>query len=149
MREILYLPSERHSQLSELANTYGLSITDTIGRLIRQEIRNGTIPDRVPGFVVTAHADRIEFGFVDGETMLLTGGAAVILAQTIEAYATKRSGATLDMDAGEFAVERVGTGVKIVLPGGETRVVSRDVARDVAGLIRRTIAGKLREQQAE
>jgi hypothetical protein len=143
MREILYLPAERHSQLIELSNTYGLSITDTIGRLIRQEIRAGVIADRVPGFVITARADQIEFGFTASGTMLLSGGAAITLAQTIETYATKRAGGTLDLDAGGFTVSRVGTGVRIELPEGQAKVVSRDVARDVAELLRRAVGTKL------
>ena len=75
-------------------------------------------------------------------------GEAIALADHIDGLIAGKSGGMLDLDI-NFAVTRVGTGIKIENLAGGSRVVSRDVARDVAGVIRRTVSAKLRNQVAD
>ena len=137
MPEIIQIPTERHAQLKALASKLGLTINDTLGHLIRQEIAKGTIPDTIPGFVLEAASGGVQVGFENEPFVSLTRDAALSLADTIETIVRGDLKSILNADAGLIEVTRVGTGIKIALFHGGSRVVSRDVARDIAGIVRR------------
>lgn len=131
------LPAERVSQLKAIADALDLaSVADAVGYLVRKEIERGTIPDAIPGFVIKNYRNKVSIA-VDGDVPVLLSKEAVMrFADAIDGALEGEPGiVSIDYD---FSVIRQGLGVRIsvtVKPGG--KVLSRDVARDLARILRR------------
>lgn len=135
---------ERHKQIKAIAKALGLSIADAIGRMVNAEIARGTIPADIPGFTIMKVADSVGFTIRDGDMPnLMTREAAKALAATIADFAVgaETAGAVYNVDH-QFVVANRGTGIAISVPttDGSMKVVSRDVARDVARLLEQAAA---------
>ncbi len=133
---------ERLEQLKSLAATLDLSLGETIGFLISQEVERGTIRDTIPGVTIERSTRSrpgssmrgVAFHF-DGEADLwMPRALARAFADTIERAAAGAAGGVLDLDD-DYSVLRVGNGVRIEAPFGSSRTFTRDVARDIARLI--------------
>lgn len=134
----LQLPSERLGQIKRIAEALGgLSISDTVGHLVRQEIERGTIEKTLPGIEIKHSAPAVVIAFDGGAPLRLTPEGAECLAKTIIEFTLGyEAKTTIDMTH-KFAVARKGSGIKVTLPafGGVTKTFSRDVATDLAKLI--------------
>jgi hypothetical protein len=139
------LPAETGELLEELAAKLGLTITATIGRLLREKIASGLLDDHLPGWNVRpVGRSRHELTFGDFSFRLGPEDAANV-ADAIELVATAkgdRGKKMLDSESGKtLGVARLGKGV-IVLgtnkDGQETkRSLTSDLALDLARLIRK------------
>lgn len=131
------LPAERVSQLKAIAAALDLaSVADAVGYLVRKEIERGTIPDTIPGFVIKSYRNKVSIA-VDGDApVLLSKEATSRLAEVLEEVLEGEPGiANLEHS---FVVMRQGIGVRVsfaIDPGG--KVLSRDVARDLARILKR------------
>ena len=142
--QTIMVSPERHHQIKAIAEALGLSIAETIGHFVRAEISRGTIPADVPGFTVKKLADGVGFTIKDDdEPNVMSRNAAMALANAITDHANgvETAGAVFNVDH-QFVVAKRGNGVSISVPttDGSLKVVSRDVARDVARLLERAAA---------
>lgn len=131
------LPAERIAQLKAIAAAHDLpSVADAVGYLIRNEIKKGTIPADIPGFDIKAHKGRVSIAFDGGHPTLISMVGARKLAKTIVNVLNGEPNlVSIDDD---FAVIRQGIGIRISMPiSSSGKVVSRDIARDVAAGIER------------
>jgi hypothetical protein len=127
---------ERLAQLKLLGDKLNLSMSDVVALLISQEIQRGTIPDTIPGVTITRTKRReVAFEFDDGAELLMPNALARSFSDTIERAAVGAIGGVLSIDD-DYSVRRVGNGVQIEAPFGSVRTFTRDVARDIARLIR-------------
>lgn len=132
----IMIPTERHHQLAAIGSALNLSMAETVARLVRSEIAAGTIPADLPGIKVERVADAVRVTIDDNTETTYSKGGAVELADAIERASSGKPMNVLDLDA-DFAVERRGNGVKVSVPfTGTARAFSRDVAADLAALIR-------------
>jgi hypothetical protein len=142
----IMLPVERVAQLRALAATDGTTITETIERLINQEIAAGRLPDQVPGYDVIAAVRRVFLSVHDFTFPALSPRQARQIARLLEEFGTGKEGgkkAWFSTGAEEirFRISRKGRGVTI---GGEDIQTARTVkatmtagmARDLARIIR-------------
>lgn len=131
------LPPERVAQLKAIAAALDLpSVADTVGFLIRAEIKRGTIPASIPGFEIAPSRGKVRIAFDGGHPTLVSKDAARRFAKTItDVLDGEPSMVSMDDD---FAVIRQGTGIRLSIPmTAQGKVMARDVARDVAALIER------------
>lgn len=140
----IMISTERHRQIKAIADALGLSIADAISHMINSEIARGTIPADVPGFTVEKLKNGVGFTInEDDEPNLMSREAALALAETITDFANgvDVAGGVLNVDH-QFVVANRGTGIAISVPtsDGSLKVVSRDVARDVARLLEQAAA---------
>lgn len=138
MRNIttITVATERHHQLSAIASTLNLSMGEVVARLVRTEIAAGTIPADLPGIKVERLADAVRITIDDNPATTYTTAGAAELAEAIERASSGKPMSLLNVDA-DFGVERRGNGVKVAVPlTGTARAFSRDVAADLAALIR-------------
>lgn len=132
----IMIPTERHNQLAAIGKAFNLSMGETIARFVRSEIAAGTIPADLPGIEIERFADQVCITVDQNEPTTFTKACAVELANAIERAANGRPINLVDLDS-DFSVERRGNGVKVTVPVvGEARAFSRDVATDLAALIR-------------
>lgn len=134
------LPAERLNQLKAIGAALDLSLADVIGRMIRAEIERGTISDVIPGIDIQRSALGVAVTFDSGEQHVLPDSAARRFADQITILASPSrpsvDGGMTDIDDDWQAV-RIGNGIHIGFPSsGERKILSRDVARDVARLIK-------------
>lgn len=143
MPDMLRLPAERLEQLRRLSRNREETITQSVGWLIAQAIKIGDLADEMPGFTILAHKDVVIFALNEGEGVpsRLPAAVAAGLADSIDSVANGKLTTHLNIfgDTG-LKVTRVGTGIKLELLTGETKVISRDVAKDVARLLRKAAA---------
>lgn len=132
----IMIPTERHHQLKAIGAALDLSISETIARMVRIEIDKNTIPADLPGVSIDRVAGGVRIVIDDNAPTTLPKAAAADLADTIARAANGEPRHVMDLDA-DFAVERRGNGVKVSVPlTGEARAFSRDVAQDLARLIK-------------
>ena len=132
---VVKIPVERLDQLKAIGGALGLSIADTVGHLIRAEIARGTIPDAMPGVIIRRNKTSVRIQ-LDDQTPHTYGieqarGLAATIRDVVDGgYATMLN---LDVDC---LIERGGNGIKLRIPyASDVKIVSRDVARDIARLI--------------
>jgi hypothetical protein len=132
---VVKVPPERLDQLKAIAAALDLSLSDTIGHLIRAEIAKGTIADAIPGAIIkrTKGGVRVQLG--DQPVRTYTVANALSIAEMIRDVIEGKMGGWLNVDC-DFRVELRGNGVVLYADTrGEPKIVSRDVARDIARLI--------------
>jgi hypothetical protein len=142
----IMLPVERVAQLRALAASNGTTITETIERLINQEIAAGRLPDTLPGFDVIATVSGVFLSVHDFTFPALSPRQARQIAGLLEEFGTgKEGGKKARFSTGDeeirFRISRKGRGVMI---GGEDIQAARTVkatmtagmARDLARIIR-------------
>ena len=138
MRNIttITIATERHHQLTAISKSLNLSMGEIIARLVRTEIAAGTIPAELPGIKVERLADTVCITIDDNSATTYTKADAAELADAIERASSGQAINLLDLDS-NFAVERRGNGVKVSVPlTGTARAFSRDVAADLAQMVR-------------
>lgn len=130
------LPAERITQLKDIAAALGLSSpAEVVGHMVRAEIAKGTIPDTLPGVNITATAEGVAIA-LDDQPAAHYGKAEALNLATVLDHAANGGRSLIDLDA-DFIVARVGNGIKVNVPlAGQDRMLSRDLARDLARLIR-------------
>jgi hypothetical protein len=136
---IIKIPGERADQLKRLADSHNLSMADTIGMLINQEIGAGRLDESLTGLDVTLLKDRqIRLSILGIGDLTVKRGHALSLAKSLdEAAARKRRTATLDFDVG-LLVSGAGPAVKLkAVESDASRVLAPSIARDFANLIRK------------
>jgi hypothetical protein len=138
------LPVERVAQLRALAAADGTTITETIERLINEQIAAGRLSDTLPGFDVIAAVGRVFLSVHDFTFPALSPGQARQIAGLLEEFGTgKEGGKRARFSTGEeirFRISRKGRGVTI---SGEDIQTARTVkatmtagmARDLARII--------------
>jgi hypothetical protein len=138
------LPVERVAQLRALAAADGTTITETIERLINEQIAAGRLPDTLPGFDVIAAVGRVFLSVHDFTFPAMSPGQARQIAGLLEEFGTgKEGGKRARFSTGEeirFRISRKGRGVTI---SGEDIQTARTVkatmtagmARDLARII--------------
>jgi hypothetical protein len=139
------LPVERVAQLRALAAADGTTITETIERLINEQIAAGRLSDTLPGFDVIAAVGRVFLSVHDFTFPAMSPGQARQIAGLLEEFGTgKEGGKRARFSTGEeirFRISRKGRGVTI---SGEDIQTARTVkatmtagmARDLARIIR-------------
>lgn len=138
----LQIPSERLAQIKNIASVLSLSLSDTVGHLIRGEIERGTIPDGLPGVCILPRTGGVEIAFDDGEPVPMTAQGATALADAVVNLATEPKRQAVISPDQNFLVARRGNGVVVQVPFSDstTKVFSVDVARDFARLIKKALA---------
>lgn len=133
--ELVRLPRERVDQLRALSKALDIPISDVIGRMIRREIADGTIPSDIPGVQVALVGEMLSVQLEGGMAVSMTTDSAMGLADTLARVAKPgRREIVLDLDAGGVEIEHIGTAVRLKV-GGTQKAFSRDVTRDIADLI--------------
>ncbi|MDR7125541.1 hypothetical protein [Pseudotabrizicola sp. 4114] len=137
----IQVPTERLAQIKGIASALGLSMSDTVGHLIRGEIERGTIPDHLPGVCILPRASGVEVAFDDADPVMMSAAAATALADAVVSLATKPKKETIVSPDQNFLVARRGNGVVVQVPFSDstTKVFSVDVAKDFARLIRKAL----------
>ena len=139
------LSPRRLEQLKAIGSALNLSVTDTISHMIRKEIAAGTIPDTIPGIVISNVGDCLAITMDHGGS-LFTKEHARNIALTIRDVADGKPG-VVNLDVG-FGVVRQGSGIKVMIPFAgpgssrfnEAKAFSTDLARDLARLIEEAAA---------
>jgi hypothetical protein len=142
----IMLPVERVAQLRALAAADSTTITETIERLINEQIAAGRLPDTLPGYDVIAAVSRVFLSVHDFTFPAMSPRQARQIAELLEEFGTGKEGgkkARFSTGAEEirFRISRKGRGVTI---GGEDIQTARTVkatmtagmARDLARIIR-------------
>ncbi len=132
---VVKIPVERLDQLKAIGGALGLSIADTVGHLIRAEIARGTIPDAMPGVIIRRNKTSVRIQLDDQTPHTYGIEQAKGLAATIRDVVDGGYATMLNLDV-DCLIERGGNGIKLRIPyASDVKIVSRDVARDIARLI--------------
>ncbi len=148
----IMLPEARIAQLRALADANGVTLTETIERLINNEIAAGRLPDTLPGFEVTPAVRRVYLTVDDFTFPAMTVRQARQIADLLTDITHDQDGHRQGFKFGPgaeavvFGVARRGRGIVI---GGDDPQTGRSVkatvtpsmARDLSRIIR-TEAGK-------
>lgn len=128
------LPVERIDQLKALGAAWNLPTVEVITRLIHGEIERGTIKDGIPGVVVKKIGASVRLAVDEGEPINLSKDAARSLADALESAVNGSGTVSLKHN---YSVTRKGGGIRLLVPfpKGEVRMLTRDIARDLARLI--------------
>jgi hypothetical protein len=138
------LPIEHTLQLRQLADALQITLSGLVGRLIKHEIDQGTLPDATPGFAIAGRSGSVSLA-IEGisEPFDLSAIEAEGFAASLDAAAGKASGAAaLPLaNCGMITVSRKGRGVVIDLDrldgtAQQRRTVVPDIARDLARQLR-------------
>jgi len=140
---LIRLPIERADQLNQLATHKGLSVSDLIGQLVTAEINRLGITHQIglgSSVDCTMLEDgRVHFSAANIGTFQWSAEAVAGIVTAIEA-ALKRSGGTLDVDAG-IEIGRVGTSIRLQnIETGEARTFAPSVAVELVNMLRATIS---------
>lgn len=140
------LSPRRHEQLRAIASTLGLSITDTIAHMIRDQIGAGVIGPDLPGVIARRVDDGVFVQIDDAEPATVSVEIARQIAEALRSVANGGAG-LVNLSPfkarDSFAVTRKGTGVLVQIPyHGPTATKQADApsfsaseARDVANVI--------------
>lgn len=138
------LSKSRVVQLQALAEAWGVSQADAIGRMINAQIEAGILPRALPGVTIKTEGEAVLIGFDGAEPITVSKTAANDLARSIRV----RAGVS-DLAAGAFEfverqwpdpglsptrVDRRGRGV-IVRVGTARRTFALMEAKEIADLI--------------
>lgn len=152
MSKHLVISDERHKQLSDLAEQKGIGIAEAFGLVMRAAIDAGLLDGLVDGFKIHAQQGAVWFELAEtndkrasmmamaigfsGLRPTMTPAEAYAFADRIEALCDgARELPPMPMEF--HRVARVGQGVRFTLFVGTERTVSKDIARDIARLVRR------------
>ncbi|MBC7737368.1 MAG: hypothetical protein H7245_09165 [Candidatus Saccharibacteria bacterium] len=151
---VIRLPSQRLLQLRALADTWQLTLADTIGRLIAGEVAKGTIPDAIADVTVAREGDVILIAFDQGEPMSLSLDQAAHVAAQIrlrmegsdlrQAMQVQVDAQRRDFGLRPFYIARKGRGISVRL-GNQVKDFALGVAQDFAALIEKAAAERMGE----
>jgi hypothetical protein len=122
-------------QLRTLAANRNITMAELIGDFVREQVKLGNLADDVPGFIIFPKGDRLHFGIAGSNGTTLSLADAAKLAEQLEVAIAGKAGGYIDIDA-DWIVARVGTAIRIGTTTGETKTISRDIARDVLRVLR-------------
>lgn len=134
MPDFIKLPSERVEQLRLLSAALNKPIVDLLGDFIRAEIAKGHLADAVPGFAIGREEAAVAVQVGEGAPARLSLESARDFAASIEHAVAGSKAGMIDLDA-DWSVSRAGSGIRIGIPTGESKIVARDVARDISRLL--------------
>ncbi len=129
------VPFERGTQLRDLAEAKGITVTDAIGLLLDHAARTGLEIPEMPGFDITINDERTHVVMVIGKigTTTLSVANARSVAENIRVVASGRRHATLDMDCvNPLEISRAGAAVVITIRGEHGVVVKKTISCGVA-----------------
>lgn len=136
------VPYERALQLREIAEALGgLTMSATIGELIRTFEQVGRVQTNLPGVEVRKFRGEIAIRFDDGERRPFTRDQAAALVALIRSFTEGgASGVAIDLNH-NIAVGRRGSAIKVGIEASLARAKtwSPDLAADFADLIERTL----------
>jgi hypothetical protein len=146
MTKHLIVADERHAQISQIAETLKVSITEALGLLIGWAVESGKIaPPGIPGFAVTRKGDTViaDLGGIT-RTMSLehaeaTAGAIRLMAGPEQSLLVEGAKALVLLNpvvTEELKVKRRGTSIKITGDDGQDKTLSFSIALEVADMIR-------------
>lgn len=143
------LPMARLEQLKLIAEKMNLSVTDTIGVFIRQQIEAGLLSPEIPGVVLRVEDEDVWLGFGDQRPVKMNRQDALRLVGDIRA---RLSGTELlqgiygfmdaqrpNFDFNKVRVERRGKGIVVYL-NGQKKPFSNSSAADLADLIEKSVS---------
>ena len=135
----LSLPTERHKQLRDLADSLfgGATMSATIGALIRAVADAGLIPHDLPGVRVNAFEDGVAVSFDDTFPAALDRAEAVALIRAI-AHLLRTGEKPAPKLGRSWALGRRGPGYTVTIAtrdGEREKVWTRDVICDFARLL--------------
>lgn len=145
----LRLPVARVEQMKALAARLGLSLSDTIGHLLNEQIAAGNLEPIIPGVSIKRNGEAVVLGFGDHPPAQLTiddakSVAAEIRQRIAGSELRQNVYAFVDAQAPDFGlrsvrVQKKGTGVNLHI-NGEMKSFSLSLAKDLADLIEKTAA---------
>lgn len=134
------LSHERAEQLRQIALSFGgLTMPETIGRMARELAHLGVVQTNIAGIEIDRCADGLVICLNDGAPVGLTVGQAHELADQLEFYieSPEKLGPLMNLDS-DYVLSRQALTVNIRLPAdGPVRRLPRDIARDLAAMLRR------------
>lgn len=142
-RTTISVSAERREQLREISAAFGgMNATSTLGEMARYLARMGVITVNVRGIEVNRLSDGLVVIVDGGKPLALSFEEADELANTIMEFVESNdpASALLDLDV-NYAIERRGPSLALRLPAtAPARVLSYDVAEDLAHVLRREVA---------
>lgn len=146
MTKHLIVADERHAQISQIAETLKVSITEALGLLIGWAVESGKIASPgIPGFAVTRKGNTViaDLGGIT-RTMSLEhaeaiAGAIRMMAGPEQSLLVEGAKALLLLNpvvTEELKVKRRGTSIKITGDDGQDKTLSFSIALEVADMIR-------------
>lgn len=137
--KMIRVQNRRIDQLKAIAAARNISVADTIGHMIRQEVAAGTIPANIPGIIIKRMDAGVSIQLDDGPVKVMSLKSAANLAEAIRdsvALGRKIVGTTCG-----YAIEPRGRGFKLSVPDpGEGISLSGDLALDIADQIEQAAA---------
>lgn len=157
------LSDERYRQLDQIAQHFGLSKAEAVGVLINLAYDHALAPRELPGFTISTTPGTVELEIDDPDDgrpaqlvafaafsaqieQTLTPAAAREFADHIERLLDDSGYKGIHEPLAPFKAFRVGTGIAIKSVLDRKRVVPKDVARDLAKMLR--LAAGEAEQKA-
>ena len=151
MSKHLVISDERHQQLTNLASQKGIGLAEAFGLVMRAAIDAGVLDGSVEGVMIHAQQGLVWFELAEADDKranmmamavglsglrpTMTPAEARSFADRIEALCDGARELT-PMPMEFHRVSRVGQGIRFKLFVGTERIVSKDIARDVARLLR-------------
>lgn len=143
------LPMARLEQLKQIAEKMNLSVSDTIGVFVRQQIEAGVLSPEIPGVVLRVEGEKVLLGFGEQQPVQMDRQEALRLVGDIRA---RLAGTELlrglygfmdaqrpDFGFEKVRVERRGKAVMVYLNGKKTPF-SNSSAADLADLIEKSVS---------
>lgn len=148
------LSDERIRQLGSMAERFRISKAEMIGVLINLAYDQNLAPRELPGFTISTKNGQIELEIDDPDDkrpaqLVAFAAFSAQIEQTLTPAACRDFAGTIERmlaDSGykadqellaPFKAYRVGTGIAIKSVLGRKRVVPKDVARDLAVMLRK------------
>lgn len=137
--KMIRVQNRRIDQLKAIAAARNISVADTIGHMIRQEVAAGTIPANIPGIIIKRADAGVSVQLDDGPVKVLSFKAAASLAGAIRGSVA--GGGIITGPTFGYSIEPRGRGFKLYVPWpGEGVSLSGDLALDIADQIEQAAA---------
>ncbi|WP_457586104.1 hypothetical protein [Ensifer canadensis] len=139
------LDPRRLDQLKAIASAMNLTNAGAIAAFIREKIAAGVIPADIPGTSIRKVASGVVISLREGDETTMTEAGALKLAMTIREVVAGNAAPTTVNPGHNFSVQKQGTGLKVVLPFGGTKIEDAvsfppDLALDLADQIEKAAA---------
>ena len=139
------LDPRRLDQLKAIATAMNVTSAGAIAAFIREKIAAGVISPDIPGTAIRKVASGVAISLREGEETTMSEVGAMQLALTIREVVSGNAAPTTINPGHNFAVQKQGTGLKVVLPFGGTKLDDAvsfppDLALDLADQIEKVAA---------